>query len=132
MKVSHIGLACRSEETADRFYEKFLGMKKLERKTVPAEVSGVFFGLPSDLTVLNYVRENIYFEVFIHQSARPAAGSPAHICLEVEDLEAFLERARTMGVPILRAPKGDRWITFVRDLDGNLFEIKETATAPAV
>jgi catechol 2,3-dioxygenase-like lactoylglutathione lyase family enzyme len=127
MKVSHIGLACRSEETADRFYEKFLGMKKLERKTVPAALSGTFFGIPSDLTVLNYVRDDIYFEVFIHESARPAAGFPAHICLEVKYLEAFLERARAMDVSVIRAPKGDRWITFVRDFDGNLLEVKETA-----
>jgi hypothetical protein len=45
----------------------------------------------------------------------------------VRDLEAFLERALAMGVPVIRAPKGDRWITFVQDFDGNLFEIKETA-----
>jgi catechol 2,3-dioxygenase-like lactoylglutathione lyase family enzyme len=127
MKVRHYGLACRSEETADRFYEKFIGMKKLERKTVPAALSGAFFGIPSDLTVLNYVRDDIYFEVFIHDDERPAAGSPTHICLEEEDLEAFLERARAMGVPVIRAAKGDRWITFVRDFDGNLFEIKENA-----
>jgi catechol 2,3-dioxygenase-like lactoylglutathione lyase family enzyme len=127
MKVHHSGLACRSEETADRFYEKFLGMKKLERKTVPAALSGAFFGIPSDLTVLNYVLDDVYLEVFVHESARPAAGSPCHICLEVEGLKAFLERARAMSVPIMRARKGDRWVTFIRDFDGNLFEIKETA-----
>ncbi len=127
MKVRHHGLACRSEETAERFYEKFLGLKKLERKTVPAALSGAFFGIPSDLTVLNYVRDDVFFEVFIHESARPAAGSPNHICLEVGDLESFLERCRVMGVPVIRAPRGDRWITFIQDFDGNLFEIKESA-----
>jgi catechol 2,3-dioxygenase-like lactoylglutathione lyase family enzyme len=127
MKVSHFGLACRSEGAADRFYEDFLGMKKLEKKTVPAALCGTFFGIPSDLTVLNYSRDDVYFEVFIHENARPTSGYPAHICLEVRDLEAFLERALAMGVPVIRAPKGDRWITFVQDFDGNLFEIKETA-----
>lgn len=127
MKISHLGMACRSEESADRFYERFLGMKKLERKAVPASLAGAFFDISLELPVLNYVRDDVYFEVFIHQSARPVAGYPAHICLEVEDLEAFLERARAMDVPVIRAPKGDRWITFVRDFDGNLFEIKETS-----
>ena len=127
MKVSHLGLACRSEESADRFYEKFLGMKKLDWKTVPASLAGAFFGIPSDLAVLNYVRDDVNFEVFLHEGERPAAAHPAHICLEVEDLEAFLERARAMGVPVIRAPKGDRWITFIRDFDGNLFEVKEAA-----
>jgi catechol 2,3-dioxygenase-like lactoylglutathione lyase family enzyme len=127
MKVSHLGLACRSEESAERFYEKFLGMKKLDRKTVPASLAGAFFGIPSDLAVLNYVRDDVYFEVFLHEGERPAAGYPAHVCLEVGDLEAFLERARAMEVSVVRAPKGDRWITFIRDFDGNLFEIKGTA-----
>ena len=131
MKVRHYGLACRSEQTADRFYEKFLGMKKLDRKNVPAALSGTFFGIPADLMVLNYMSDDIYFEVFIHESGRPATGSSTHICLEVEDLESFLERARVMGVPVIRAPRGDRWVTFVRDFDGNLFEMKETAAGPA-
>jgi catechol 2,3-dioxygenase-like lactoylglutathione lyase family enzyme len=125
MKVHHYGLACRSEETADRFYEKFLGFKKLERKTVPARLVNAFFGLFRDLAVLSYTGGGIYFEVFIHEGELSAAPSLAHICLEVEGLDAFLERARTMGVPVIRAPRGDRWVTFIKDYDGNLFEIKE-------
>jgi catechol 2,3-dioxygenase-like lactoylglutathione lyase family enzyme len=127
MKVRHYGLACRSEETAERFYKKFLGLKKSERKTVPAALSETLFGIPCDLEVLNYAGDEVHFEVFIHEGERPAAGSPTHICLEVEDLEAFFERCRAMGVPVIRAPRGDRWITFVQDFDGNLFELKETA-----
>lgn len=125
MKVRHHGLACRSEETADRFYEKFLGMEKLGRKSVPAALAGALFGIPGDLTVLNYAGDEVYFEIFIHEREQSAAGSPAHICLEVEDLAAFLERCREMDVPVIRAPRGEQWITFVRDYDGNLFEIKE-------
>jgi catechol 2,3-dioxygenase-like lactoylglutathione lyase family enzyme len=29
MRVRPVGLICRSEENADRFYEQFLGLKKL-------------------------------------------------------------------------------------------------------
>lgn len=125
MKVRHYGLACRSEEKADRFYERFLGLKKSERKSVPAALAGAFFGIPGDLTVLNYTGDEVYFEIFIHDSELTAARSPAHICLEVEDLAAFLERCRALDVPVIRAPRGEQWITFVRDYDGNLFEIKE-------
>jgi catechol 2,3-dioxygenase-like lactoylglutathione lyase family enzyme len=126
MKIRHYGLACRSEETADRFYEKFLGLKKSGRKAVPAVLSGPLFGIPSDLTLLNYDGDEVHFEVFIYESERPAAGSPTHVCLEVEDLGAFLERCRAMGVPVIGVPRGDQWITFIQDYDGNLFEIKPT------
>jgi len=124
MKVRHYGLACRSEETADRFYEKFLGLKKSERKIVPAPLCQPLFGIPSDLTVLNYADDGVHFEVFIHHGLQPASGSPTHLCLEVESLDAFLERSRAMGIPVIRVPRGDQWITFIQDYDGNLFEIK--------
>jgi len=125
MKVRHYGLACRSEETADRFYEKFLGLKKLGRKIVPAELSKALFGIPRDLSFLHYSSDGIDFEVFIHEKEPSAARSLAHICLEIEDLVAFLERCREMGVPVIRAPRGEQWVTFIQDYDGNLFEIKE-------
>jgi catechol 2,3-dioxygenase-like lactoylglutathione lyase family enzyme len=125
MKVLHYALACRSEETADRFYEKLLGLKKWEPRTVPAALSGPLLGIPSDLTVLNYVGDEVHIEVFVLRGAGPVDRSPAHICLEVEDLDGFLERCRAMGIPVSRAPRGDRWITFIQDYDGNRFEIKE-------
>jgi len=128
MRVRHYGLACRSEETADRFYEKLLGLKKSERKTVPAALAEPLFGLSCDLEVLNYAGEGAHFEVFIHEREPSVAVSPAHICLEVEDLEVFLERCRAMEVPVIRAPRGDRWIIFIQDFDGNMFELKATIT----
>jgi hypothetical protein len=33
-----------------------------------------------------------------------------------------------MGVQVIRVPKGDRWLTFIQDFDGNLFEIKAGST----
>ena len=125
MNVRHYGLACRSEETADRFYRDCLRMKKLDRRTVGAALSQAFFGIPSDLTVLNYSGDGIYFEVFIHEGKASAAPSPAHICLEIDGLEAFLERCRGMDVPVIRVPRGEQWIAFIKDYDGNLFEVKE-------
>ena len=47
-----------------------------------------------------------------------------HICLEVDDLDSFLKKCRSMDINVSRIPKGDATITFIRDDDGNLFEIK--------
>jgi catechol 2,3-dioxygenase-like lactoylglutathione lyase family enzyme len=124
MKALHYGLACSSEDTADRFYEKFLGLKKSEPNVIPAALCQPLFGIHSDLTVLNYVGEGLHFEIFIHSGMRPSRESPTHVCLEVEALDAFIERGRATGVPVIRVPKGDRWVTFIQDYDGNLFEIK--------
>ena len=46
------------------------------------------------------------------------------LSLEVDDLSGFIEKCRSMSVEITQVPKGDNTLTFVRDFDGNLFEIK--------
>ena len=40
-----------------------------------------------------------------------------------------MKRCKAADVAVNRVPKGDRLLTFVKDYDGNLFEIKE---APGV
>jgi catechol 2,3-dioxygenase-like lactoylglutathione lyase family enzyme len=125
MNLRHIGQVCRSEETADRFYGRLLRLKKSKKKSLPAAISSTLFGINSDLGVLNYMGGNLHFEIFICGGDEPAVKPPAHICLEVRDLDRFLERCRAADIAIIRLPKGDQWITFIRDYDGNLFEIKE-------
>ena len=48
----------------------------------------------------------------------------SNYCLEVADLESFLEKCRSLKVDVARIPKGDKILTFIRDFDGNLFELK--------
>jgi len=48
----------------------------------------------------------------------------AHTCLEVDNFEVFLENCSRLNVDVARIPKGDKILTFIRDFDGNLFEIK--------
>ena len=47
-----------------------------------------------------------------------------HVCFKVESLEEFLEKCRRSNVEIIRVPKGDYLVTFIKDFDGNLFELK--------
>lgn len=126
MKVRHVGLICRSEENADRFYEQFLGLKKLERKMLPAALSEALFHVHSELVMLNYLGDSLHFEIFIRDKDGETTSPIAHVCLEVGDLDAFLKRCAMMNVSVLCVAKGADWITFIRDYDGNLFEIKET------
>ena len=60
-------------------------------------------------------------------------GAPAparridHVCIAVESLPELLRRCEGAGVVVLRVPKGESLITFIKDTDGNLFEIKEAS-----
>jgi catechol 2,3-dioxygenase-like lactoylglutathione lyase family enzyme len=124
MKLKHIALVSSTEEKADRFYKDILGLKKVNEKIIPATLSNQLFKVNSELKIVNYANDNIQVEIFIRDSHRMEADRIDHVCLAVDNLEAFIEKCRKMGVEIARIPKGDATITFIKDYDGNLFEIK--------
>lgn len=128
MKILHIALECKSEQNADRFYSDLLGLEKSEPKLLPSELSEAIFGVSSEIKVLNYLDAEVRFEIFVHERPRARSCPIEHVCLEVGDLAEFLQRCRSLGMKIIQVPKGDYVVTFIKDLDGNLFEIKEKTT----
>ena len=125
MVLRHVGLTCSSEENSDKFYEDLLGLEKSGAKHLPASLSKSIFNLDSELVMINYQGEQVHFEIFITGSNGGNCRNIAHTCLEVDNLEGFLEKCRGLKVDVTRIPKGDKILTFIKDFDGNLFEIKE-------
>ncbi len=124
MNWVHMGLACQSETNADRFFISVLGLTKSEPKTLPGQVSKGLFGLDADLVMLNYTGDGLQFEVFIDPNREPSNDPIVHACLMIEDCDAFLARCEDHDLEIIRVPKGTSVLTFIRDCDGNLYEIK--------
>lgn len=125
MNLLHVALTCSSEDKADRFYMNLLGCGKSEPKILPSSLSRAIFNIDSDLTIVNYRNESVHFEVFLHPHHRSNDRRIDHVCLEVKDLQGFLEQCRRMKVRFVQVPKGESMITFASDDDGNLFEIKQ-------
>jgi catechol 2,3-dioxygenase-like lactoylglutathione lyase family enzyme len=125
MFLRHIALTCNSEENADKFYRDLLGLKKTETKTLPADLSEAIFNLDVQMKIINYLDENVHFEIFITGRIDKSATQIAHSCLEVDNRTGFIEKCAKMGVDISQIPKADATLTFIRDYDGNLFEIKQ-------
>ena len=126
MLLRHAALTCNSEENADKFYRDLLGLEKSEPKTLPAALSRAIFNLDAELQIINYLDENVHFEIFITGRINKSSTQIAHSCLEVDDLPVFIEKCRAMDVEISEIPKGDSILTFIKDYDENLFEIKES------
>ncbi len=125
MRLKHIALTCSSEAKADWFYRDLLGLKKTAPKILPPALTKAIFGLDAELTIINYLDAHLQLEIFIAgQNAEPAA-TIEHLCIEVDDLQGFIEKCRALEVEINQVPKGDSTLTFIKDNDGNLFEIKE-------
>ncbi len=125
MQLKHIALVSSTEENADRFYQDVLGLKKISEKTIPASLANDIFNVNAELKIVNYANDALHFEIFISGTHRPQTNTICHVCLEVAKLESFLERCRQKAVEVIQVPKGDALITFIKDVDGALFEIKE-------
>ena len=125
MILKHAGLTCSTENNADKFYRNLLGLNKSEPKTLPSDLSKAIFNLDAELLMINYMNEHSHFEIFITHASRPPRRQIDHLCLEIVDLAEFIAKCRSMQVEIALIPKGDKTLTFIKDFDGNLFEIQE-------
>jgi catechol 2,3-dioxygenase-like lactoylglutathione lyase family enzyme len=124
MQLKHVALVSSSEDKSDRFFTKLLGLEKVSSKTIPSTLVNQIFNIDTELTIINYANDNIVFEIFIDNQKRAEKNKIEHICIQVENLETFLERCRSMEIDVLQVPKGDTRLTFIKDDDGNLFEVK--------
>ena len=123
MLFRHVGLACSSEDNADRFYRDLLGLNKSEPKILGADLSRVIFNVDCDLQLINYMDANNHFEIFVSDQIDNPRDRITHQCLEVENLPEFTVKCRAMGVEVNLIPKGDKTLTFIKDFDGNQFEL---------
>ena len=124
MILRHVALTSSSEEKSDNFYQALLGLNKSKPKTIPPALSKALFDINSELKIINYLDENLHFEIFFTSPNNSSVRRIEHVCLEVDDLAAFLEKCRTLQVKIVQVSKEDKLLTFISDDDGNLFEIK--------
>lgn len=125
MNLKHTGLVCAKEETADKFYQNLLGLTKNNPKILPRDLSKQIFGIDSELKMINYMNEDLHFEIFIHEEEKAPSGRIEHICIEVDDRKEFLNRCQSLGVAILQIQKEQKTLLFIWDFDRHLFEVKE-------
>ena len=127
IRYVHSGLGSVSIAHTDLFYGRLLGLERTEPRTLPRETAEALFGVETDLTMVYYQDANSQFELFVHPdlaSFNGARGNVSHDCIQIEDKEAFVEECEKSGCQVLQLPKGNKVLTFVKDLDGNLFEVK--------
>ena len=126
MRLHHVGLVCSSQERADRFYEGILGLAKIKTSELTEDVMEQIFHTPQRCLMIFYGNDGFAVEVFVPEESPARKTRFEHLCLEVKEREAFLKKCHDNGLEVRRIPKGDTFLAFVADYDGNLFEIKET------
>jgi methylmalonyl-CoA/ethylmalonyl-CoA epimerase len=129
VKIHHIGLAVRSLQESLAFYRDALGLQVTTTEEVPSEGVRVAFlpmGQPR-IELLEALGPDSPIAKFV---AKRGEGIH-HLCFEVADVEAAVERLRRGGAeiiePAIRVGAGGHRIAFVhpRSSHGVLVELKE-------
>ncbi len=129
MKVHHLALARTSEAASDRFYVDILGLEKRREKHVDAELCHALFGVARKHRLIDYAGDGLQFEIFLVPPGEVPPPGLAHACLEVADAAGLVARCRAAGLTVREWKSGERQVRFVGDEDGNLYEIKQRASA---
>lgn len=124
MFLKHVALTYRSEKNSDRFYKHLLGLGKDAPKALAPSLAKAIFNVDTELLMINYRGEDLHFEIFITGQPDHQVHQIGHVCLQVDDPEALVNKCHDLGLAVIQVPKGDRTLTFIRDDEGHLFEIK--------
>ena len=129
--IHHIAIAVRNLDAALAFYRDALGLEMSERREVSEEEVEIAF-LPAGEGKIELLQP-LGPESNVARFLEKRGEGLHHICLAVEDIEAAMERLRTVGAQLLSdeprvTPNGTRYI-FVhpKSAHGVLLELYEVA-----
>lgn len=128
--LHHLALARTSEAASDRFFVDLLGLEKKREKQVDAGLCHALFGVARAHRLIDYAGDGVQFEVFLVPAGEKTPAGVAHVCLEVGDAAGLVARCRAAALEVREVARGERRVTFIVDEDGNLYEIKQRASAP--
>ncbi len=123
MKLEHVAVSISDHREIKDFYHDILGMYEQKTFVLNADLTAEIFGRNEEVTVYLMRKDRVFFEVFISPSKLGHGYS--HICLTFDDRENVLRNAEKNGYNTIRVIRETRELTFLRDRDENLFEIKE-------
>jgi catechol 2,3-dioxygenase-like lactoylglutathione lyase family enzyme len=121
--VLHVALQYSDKKKADIFFTKILELNIIKSFIISEQLSNEIFGLKKEVRVIVYANKKISFEIFI--TDKKTNYLYEHICIEIISKDMFIKRCNKYGVKPIYVKKEDRTLLFIRDFEGNLFEIKE-------
>ncbi|MFW9896792.1 MAG: VOC family protein [Candidatus Thorarchaeota archaeon] len=104
-----------------------MGLEKTRSDIKSSDLMEKFFGVKTDVHTILYGNNNVEFEVFITEKKEKAKDTFTHPCIAVNNRDGFLNKAISLGLPTIKVyrKESNSYYLFVKDLFGNLFEIKE-------
>jgi catechol 2,3-dioxygenase-like lactoylglutathione lyase family enzyme len=125
MDLNHVGIINRTGEEAIRFYRDFFGLEITRESVIPTALSVQIFGVSADIKVIVFERNGTKIEVFIAPDYKPATPDIIHTGFFVDDITEVLKKAGRSGIEVITGRTEEKTVYFIRDLSGNLIEVKQ-------
>jgi len=116
VKLVHIGLVVSDLEVAARFYERVLGLYRIERPDLGFE--GIWYGLEDGQQIHLMLLDNPYADCLLPEHG----GRDRHIAMAVNNLDVIRDRLGAEGI-IYTLSRSGRAALFCRDPDNNTLEL---------
>jgi len=116
MKMVHIGLIVADLERSAVFYDRILGLKRIERPELGFD--GLWFGLGGGQQIHLMLLNNPY----AYSEKPPHGGRDNHVALQTDALDVIRLRLDTARIRYTMSKSG-RDALFCRDPDGNTIEL---------
>jgi len=123
MKLEHIALSVSDHQEVEKFYTNILGIKQIKNFVLRKELATNIFEINEEVSVFLLQKDKVIFEIFITTEYRKQAFD--HVCISIKNREEFINKAFLGGYKVIRIEREIFDLIFVKDKDGNIFEIKE-------
>ncbi len=124
VSIEHVALECDTKEHAIMLYERVFDCTLVKNFSLSEEFVEQVFSVHKSVDVLVYRSSSGVFEVFI-TGVRKQELNCQHICIGVPDMERFVSSCKLVGLEPYTVIKAEKKYTFLRDMVGNVFEIKD-------
>ena len=123
MKLEHIALSVSDHKEIEKFYKNVLGMKQIKNFVLRKDLAVNIFEINEEITVFLLQKDRVVFEIFITTEYRKQAFD--HVCISIKNREKFINKVLLNGYKVTRIERELFDLIFIKDKDGNIFEIKE-------
>ncbi len=120
-RIQHVAVECASQQQADTFFVKVLGMPKVKTTMLPKELCASIFDIGTPVQMETYDNGTARVEVFLREDQK--IRSFVHIGMAVENTADFITRCEAEGLKPFFVQKAGKQLLFVRDFSHNLYEI---------
>jgi len=122
--IDHVCIEVSSKERCREVFEEVLGLIQAYSFRIEKDVMERMFAIPNSCEAVVYQAGDTKIEVFIRPEMEKTGGRSSHLCLLSQDRQRVLKLAEEKGLVVLHHPRDGRPLYYIRDHDGNLYEIK--------